>query len=110
MNDLEMTLDRLGVIVRPDWTVDAVQMIDNKNGVDWLVVLLVWDSAQQCFLVCDITGNACDGAGEPERMSEPIPSGDVARLLYVNRVAARLFRHYNSKAPSLAFGKVNEEN
>jgi hypothetical protein len=109
MNEIEAVLDRLGVVAPLDWTVDAVQLIDDKRSPGWLLVVLAWDNAQQRFIVCDIAGNDGEVPGKPSHLSEPISSGDVARMLYVNRVAARLFRLYNSKAPSLAFGLPNEE-
>lgn len=108
MHETKSVLDLLGLNVPLDWTVDAFHLLDNPEG-GWKIVMLAWDNAQQRFLLCDINEDVHGDVGNPTNVSDPYVSGDLARKAYVDRIAARLFRLNNSKAPALTYELENEE-
>lgn len=104
MGETETLMDRLGLCIPDDWTVDAVSLVETYN-TGWKSVLLAYDVSQCAYYVADIEAGETELSG----LSDPYVSGDEARRAYSNRCVARLFRHYNSKAPGLSFSEKNEE-
>ena len=104
MHETESILDKLGLRLPVDWTVDALHLLDDTKAGGWQLILLAFDNAQQKFRVAELHGDDIELT-----VSEPMFSGDEARRMYVDRIAARLYRHYNCKAPALSFEVANKE-
>jgi hypothetical protein len=102
MHETESILDKLGLRLSVDWTVDALHLLDDPSG-GWRVVLLVFDNAYQRFLVAE------QGQDDELQVSDSYGLGDTAWRAYVDRIAARLFRHYNSAVPALSYERENKE-
>jgi hypothetical protein len=103
MNEVETVLDKLGLVLPANWAVDAVHLLDTAED-GGRVVVLGYDCSRQTSIIADINPDT----GEPDKI-QVYTTGDAARLAYVERVAARLFRYYNGKAPALSFEVQNKE-
>lgn len=104
MNSTLDVLEKLGVKVPKDWTVDAIHLLETHR-LGWHVTMLAWDNSQQHFVIAEVPAGA---ESTPELVFDPMSHGDTARRLYLSVTTERVFCHYNSKAPGFTFLEPNE--
>lgn len=93
----------MGVVLQPEWTVEAAYVHNDPLSGGWRTVVLVFDNSQFKYHVGWTT--ARNGY---LNLTDPIGSEKQARLTYGNWVLFHMFYGHESKSPALTFDLANE--